>query len=330
MLTSLNVDRFLAEKPLAITVSGLEELRGHIMGRLALFDSGPRDFIKAMAEEMRAAARDNGGQRYGRGVGVIQVRGAISQHEAGDLSSLLFGGASTEGIARAFREFMADDAIGKIVFDIDSPGGTAAGVSELANEIRAARGVKPTVAVANSMSASAAYWPFTGVDAFYAAPGALVGSIGVYAMHVDYSEHLAQEGVKPTFIAAGEHKVEGNEFEPLADDARAHIQSIVDDTYAQFVADVAKGRGVSEATVRNSYGKGRVLTAKQAKAAGMIDGIYTLEQAISRPIQTRNSEQTEPAAETEPVQVVASVDEEGLNRLRRIRWQEIQERAAIV
>jgi ClpP class serine protease len=44
------------------------------------------------------------------------------------------------------------------VIDVDSPGGTVAGVQELAAEMLAARGRKPVIAVANSLMASAAYW----------------------------------------------------------------------------------------------------------------------------------------------------------------------------
>ena len=37
---------------------------------------------------------------------------------------------------------------------------------------------------------------------------------------------------------AGPHKTEGNEFEPLTDEARADIQGRVDEAYSQFLADV--------------------------------------------------------------------------------------------
>lgn len=327
MLSKLSVDRFLAEKPLAITVSGLEELRAHIVGRIAAFDAAPREFLASVAEDMKAAAGDSRGRQTARGVGVIQIRGTISQHAQADISAFLFGGTATELVSKALREFVADDSIGKIVLDIDSPGGSSAGVSELANEILKARAQKPIVAVANSVAASAAYWIGSAADVFYAAPGALAGSIGVYMLHMDFSQAAEKEGVKPTYISAGEHKTEGNQFEPLSDEARAHVQSIVDDVYAQFVTDVARGRGVSEATVRNTYGKGRVLTAKQAKAVGMVDGIYTLEQAISRPFQPRNSQQSEPEAESSPVDVVASVNDENLRVFSRMRLKAMETRA---
>ena len=327
MLSAINVDRFLSDKPLALTMSGLEELRAHILARVAVFDSAPRDFLVALAQDMQAAAGEQ--KRQARVVGVIPIRGTISQHAQGDLSSMLFGGTSTEGVSAALRSFVEDDAIGKIVLDIHSPGGSTYGVAELAAEIRAARGKKPIVAVANSQAGSAAYWLGASADQFYASPGALVGSIGVYALHMDVSEAAAKEGVKPTYVSAGDYKVEGNQFEPLSDEARAHAQSMVDDAYGQFVADVAKGRGVSEATVRNGYGKGRMYTAKQAKAAGMIDGIMTLAQAIARPMTIVPRQEDEQAAEAVVVDIQASQDEDGRKRLALIRWRALEERAAV-
>lgn len=326
MLSDLSVDRFLADKPLALTMAGLEELRAHILARIAVFESGPRDFLTALAADMRETlAATNKQQERGRatGVGVIQIRGTISQHAQDDLSSMLFGGTSTEAVGQAIDAFLSDGDVGKIVLDIDSPGGSTYGLSELAAKIRASRSQKPIVAVANSLAASAAYWIGSSASEFYAAPGSLVGSIGVYALHMDYSGAAEKEGIVPTYISAGEFKVEGNQFEPLGDDARAHIQAIVDDSYAAFVTDVSRGRGASEATVRNGYGKGRVLTAKQAKSAGMIDGIQTLEQAIRRPIAAARAAE-EPTEEEQAASALAD-DEARAAGIGRLAWLRLRE-----
>jgi signal peptide peptidase SppA len=290
LLADLNVDKFLSNKPLAITLAGLEELRAHITARLALFDAGPRAFV-----EMRAADRNSpsrGRPRAGA-VGVIQIRGAISQHpnttESGDF-------ASTEDIAYQLRALMADPEVSSILLDIDSPGGTTYGVSELANEIRSARATKPIVAVANSVAASAAYWIASAADQVYVTPGGMVGSIGVYWVHFDFSESFAADGIKPTILYSGEHKVDGNPYQPLGEDVKTRIQSQIAETYDMFIADVAKGRGVPASTVRDGYGQGDILSAKEAKAAGMVDGIYTYEQAVQKAATLRPVSDSGPAA----------------------------------
>jgi signal peptide peptidase SppA len=167
------------------------------------------------------------------------------------------------------------------VFDVDSPGGTVTGVPELAAEIFAARGKKPIVAVANGMAASAAIWLATAADQVVCIPSGEVGSIGVYCAHQDVSAAMEKAGVSITFIKAGKFKTEGNPYEPANAEYFAYQQKGVDDTYQDFLAAVAKGRGVSVEKVEADFGQGRMLSAKDALAAGLIDRIATLDEVVS-------------------------------------------------
>jgi signal peptide peptidase SppA len=215
------------------------------------------------------------------GVAVIPVYGVIEQRS--DWMMEYFGGCSVDGIREALGAALADASVTAVVLDVDSPGGTVAGVTELAAEIRAARGgAKPIVASIDTLGASAAAWIALQADEVVITPSGHVGSIGVYAIHQDVSRMLDEMGVTMTLIAAGEHKTEGNEYEPLSSEARADIQSRVDASYGQFLADVAAGRGVTTAQVEADYGGGRVLTAKNALAVGMVDRIESLGQTVQR------------------------------------------------
>lgn len=324
-LATLDFDRLIAEHPLAITESGLEELRLHVTARLAMFNVQPSATVEALLTQ--AAERATAKGKSQGGTGVIPIRGTISQHAAGDLSSMLAGGTATDQVAEQLRAFLADDAVSKIVLDIDSPGGSSYGVTELANEIYRARGSKPIIALANSLAASAAYWIGSAADQFFVTPGGVVGSVGVYAMHQEVSKMADNLGVKTTFIKAGKYKTLGNQFEPLSDEAIARVQQRVDDVYEQFLHDVAQGRGVSLETVRNGFGEGDVMTAKRAKAEGMVDGIATFEQVLARPFRnvTRSSgtkaEGEELTVEDQPEDEKAPADDDGAN-------QEAEERRA--
>lgn len=208
-------------------------------------------------------------------VGIMRQRG-------GGLFEMLFGGASLESLGRALRGALANPDISAIVLDIDSPGGSVMGVDELATELRNARGTKPIIALANGMAASAAYWLGTAADELWVTPSGEVGSVGVWAAHVDESGFLEKLGERVTLVSAGKYKVEGNPYEPLGEEARAYLQERVDDYYGMFVRTLAKNRGVSAETVREQYGEGRMVGAAAALKAGMVDGIGTLDQAISR------------------------------------------------
>jgi signal peptide peptidase SppA len=234
--------------------------------------------IRARIGSARNGPRSGGGTQDQ--VAVIPVYGVLSQRQ--NLIGASSGGASVEGLTADFRAMLAEPSVGAIVFDIDSPGGAVDGIPELGDEIRAARGGKPIIGVTNTLAASAAYWLAAQCDELVCTPSGQVGSVGVYAVHQDFSVAMDKAGVATTYISAGEFKTEGNEFEPLTDEAHAALQDMVDQYYAMFVGAVAKGRGVPIDTVKSDYGKGRVLTAKRALSAGMIDRIDTLDATIAR------------------------------------------------
>ena len=216
------------------------------------------------------------------GIAVLPLYGIVTQrgNMADDVSGP--GSVSTQQFGSALTNLINDDSVGQILIDIDSPGGSVYGVSELADQIIAARTKKPIVAIANSLAASAAYWIGCSASEFYVTPGGEVGSIGVWQAHNDYSKALADEGVVTTLISAGKFKVEGNPYEPLDEEARAFMQSRVDDYYSAFTKAVAKGRGVPIDTVRNGMGQGRVLGADEALANKMVDGVATFDDVLSQ------------------------------------------------
>lgn len=223
------------------------------------------------------------GAAMGKGrpvVAIIGVYGIISQRASG--FEEFSGGTSIERLTARFRSALADADVQGITLDVDSPGGGVYGVQELADEIRAARGEKPIVAVANSLTASAAYWLGASADELVVTPSGEVGSIGVYAAHEDLSKLLEAEGVKVTLISAGKYKTEGNPFEPLSPDAQEYMQSRVDDYYKAFKVAVSKGRDVPLSKVEKGFGEGRVLGAKAAVAENMADRVDTFDNTVRR------------------------------------------------
>lgn len=263
-------------------MSGLEELRCHIQARLALADTDLKAALETLVAERAVPQAGRPRNGAASATGVIRIRGAISQHAMGDLSSMLFGGATTEGIGADLDAMLADDSISKIVLDIDSPGGSTNGVTELANKIISSRGQKPIIAAVNSLAGSAAYWIAAACDQVFVTPSGSVGAIGVYGIHQDVSKALENEGVKVSIIKAGKFKADGHPSQPLDDETRARAQARIDELYDTFIRDVARGRGVPMSTVLNGYGEGDVLMAKSAKAAGMVDGIATLDAVLAK------------------------------------------------
>lgn len=227
--------------------------------------------------------RSQAGTPMGTGrtvVAVLSVVGVVVQR--GDQLDEMSGAMSIDSLTKRFRSALNDPSVNAIVLDVDSPGGGVYGVQEFAAEVRASRGVKPIAANANSLAASAAYWILTAAGEASVTESGEVGSIGVYSLHQDISQFLEKEGIKYEFISAGEFKTEGNPFQPLTEEARAHMQTRVNEYYDAFLKAVAKGRDVSVAKVKADFGKGRVVGSAQAKEAGMVDRIETLDDTVRR------------------------------------------------
>jgi signal peptide peptidase SppA len=158
------------------------------------------------------------------------------------------------------------------------------GAPELAEKIFTARGRKPIVAVANPLMASGAYWIAAAADRVVSTPSGDVGSVGVIAEHVDLSQAHDREGAKVTIIRSQKapYKGEASDASPLSDEARQNMQARADAIHSRFVADLARFRGVSVEHVNEHFGKGRVVDAKAALHAGMVDRIGTLQEIAGK------------------------------------------------
>jgi len=251
--------------------------------------------VEASAEALAASPSSSSRSRAGS-IAVLPMTGTIL-HRMGSMSEIS-GGTSTERFTGWLRAALADDNIKAIVIDCDSPGGTVSGVPELADEIFKGRDVKSIIGVANAASASAAYYLLSQCSELVVTPSGQVGSIGVFAAHEDISKATEMQGVRVSLVSAGKYKTEANPFEPLSDEARASLQTMVNGYYDLFVKAVARGRGVSVNDVRNGFGEGRMVMAQDAVTQKMADRVATLDQTLARlgvkPIKQVNAESAQP------------------------------------
>lgn len=249
--------------------------RGELNRELELFAKLPEPEAAIHPATERAVSRRSGS------VAVVPVHGVIANRAT--FFDLLFGGVTTPtSLVQNVAAAMADDQVKAVVMDFDSPGGTVYGVQEAFDALIAMRGSKPLIAQASGSMASAAYWLASAADEIVAQPSAMVGSIGVYQMHEDWSKALDEMGVKVTYVATSAQKVEANPDEPLSEDARAHIQETVDDYMNLFVGAVSKGRGVPASTARGErFGEGRVYVAARAMERGLVDKVRPLSATLA-------------------------------------------------
>jgi len=167
----------------------------------------------------------------------------------------------------------------QILLDMDSPGGSVAGAFDLKDFILKAKEEKPIYAIARDSMASAAYLIGSACTGVYATQTANVGSIGVVAMHIDRSEANKKEGLKPTFIYAGDYKVAGNPHEALSGEALDYLKGSVEDTYNMFVEAIAENRGLDQQAIRDT--EARVYKGSKAEEMGLVDQVISYDALLA-------------------------------------------------
>jgi protease-4 len=214
----------------------------------------------------------------GDGVGVLQIEGTIDDSQT---------------VLAELRRLREMPWVKAIVVRIDSPGGAVAPTQEIFEEILRSKKQKPFIASMGGMATSGGYYIAAACDRIIANPGTLTGSIGVIMQLTNIEELMKKVGVRGVNVKSGPNKDIGSPFQPLSPEAREILQSLVDNVHSQFVAAVAKGRGMEEAQVRK-LADGRIYSGAQAQQLGLVDQFGTLQDAIDFAAKRAGIE-TEPA-----------------------------------
>lgn len=194
-------------------------------------------------------------------------------------------------IRRAFDEALADDSVSRILFDISSSGGSAAGAFDLADHIYENRNKKPMVAILDEYAFSAGYLLAAAIGNIRVPRTGASGSIGVVTMHVDWSKYMANAGITVKFIFAGDHKVDGNPYEELPKDVEERIQSRVNNSYELFVSAVAKYRGLDTDVIRGTQAE--IYGADESLSLGLVDAVEPVSQAYTAFVTDDNQDNKE-------------------------------------
>ena len=211
------------------------------------------------------------------GIAIIPVLGTLANRTYG--LAAMSGLASYLRLGEQLDLAAADPTVLGILLDVDSNGGQAGGVFDLADRVLSLRGVKPVYAVADEACLSAAYALACGAERFYVTQTGAVGSIGVVALHADQSGADEKAGVRYDYITAGDRKADANPHAPLSDDARATLQAEVDRLYGLFTGMVARCRNLPDAQVREQ--QAGVYFGANAVAAGLADQVGTFATALT-------------------------------------------------
>ncbi len=208
-------------------------------------------------------------------VGVIVASGEILD---GEQPPGLIGG---DTLAARLREVRDDDDYQAVVLRIDSPGGSMMASELIRREVAALSAAgKPVVASMATVAASGGYYIAMDADHIVAAPTTITGSIGVFAVIPTFQRTLAKIGVTSdgfgTTDLAGAMELD----RALGQEAKQILQANVEHAYRTFVDGVARSRDRRPEEI-DSLAQGRVWTGADAHAAGIVDEMGGVDEAIA-------------------------------------------------
>lgn len=213
------------------------------------------------------------------GIAVIEIAGVLI-HRGGWIGQSS-GQTSYEGISAQIEAAASDPSVRGLALEIDSFGGEVAGVFDLADRIRAIRRNKPVWAFVAEHAFSAGYALASQADRILLPRTGTVGSIGVVVMHADLSGQLDQDGVRVTLIHSGQHKVDGNPYEPLPENVRDDIQREIDVLRFLFAETVAAGRAGRVSQEAALATEAATYRGTDAVAAGLADEVTDLARGFA-------------------------------------------------
>lgn len=222
-----------------------------------------------------------------QGVGIVSIRGTLETDGVWWLSY--------KTIAAAFDVLEKDDEVAVILMDTNSPGGYFDGAIELTSLIRKCS--KPVYAYIEGMGCSAAYLLASAARKIFTSPSSEIGSVGVRADLVDYSDYDRNRGVKRfAFFGPNSSKKEQS---PKTEEGKKSWEKYAADAEALFLQAIATNRSISVETVKKDYGQGEVFFGAEAKARGLVDEIVEDIDACVELIKPSQEDEGESMAETQ-------------------------------
>jgi len=222
-------------------------------------------FLGAVASVFGRMAEGGGGFKERRDhITVLKVEGPIMDSEA---------------YMESIQRISENDACKGVLVRIDSPGGAVGASQEIYTALKALkdRGM-PIVVSQGNVAASGGYYISLAGDRIFANKGTLTGSIGVILQFPEAEKLMEKAGVKLNTLKSGALKDAGNFSRPPRPEEIRYLQSVIDDTFGQFIEDVLASPGMDKAELLK-VADGRVMTGKQALESRLVDTLGGFHEA---------------------------------------------------
>jgi protease-4 len=215
---------------------------------------------------------------------LLNVEGVIAE------GSGISGAFSASSFISQLNQAIEDDEVAGVVIRVDSPGGTVVHSEEIHDKlIEVKKSGKPIVVSMGATAASGGYYISAPADIIVAGPSTLTGSLGVIFSIPNFEKAADWIGYSETRIKSGDMKDIGNPLKTMTEQERQVFQTLVDESYNQFVDVIAKGRNITKTDVLK-LADGRIYSGKQALKLKLVDKLGYLEDAIEEMAKKIKSE----------------------------------------
>jgi len=222
------------------------------------------------------------GLNRGPRIAVIYASGIIMSGRGG-YDPLMGGVLGSDTLIEYIREARKDPSVRAIVVRIDSPGGSATASDAIWRELvitRDERHDRPLVVSMSDLAASGGYWMALAAPYIVAQPATLTGSIGVITGKMVTGGVYKKLGANIETVSEGKNAELASPARPFNDAERKKVESLIEETYDQFIEKAAESRHMKPEKV-DAIGQGRVWTGRQAKSLGLVDELGGLDRAIA-------------------------------------------------
>ena len=264
--------------------------------------------LKYVSLKDYAAAKVKPNLRSKEKIAVIYADGEIVMDDKGD-------GNIGNNFAREIAKARRDSSVKAVVFRVNSPGGSVQASAAIEREIALTKACKPVVASYGGYAASGGYWISCGADKIFSDKSTLTGSIGVFGLIPSFGKALRKNLHLNVYeVSTHKHGSKASGMDPLDPEEEAAMQKQIDETYEDFVARVAAGRGLTTEAV-DEIAQGRVWAGGDAIRIGLVDEWGGLTDAIRYAATMAGLENYRlveyPAVEPVYNKLMASMNEQG-------------------
>lgn len=235
-------------------------------------------------------------------IAIIRVQGAIMP-------------PMTERLLKQIEHAGEDEAVKGVLLTVDSPGGLVADSHQIYHKLQKLvnESQKPVYVAMKRLAASGGYYIAMGggpEGKIFAEPTTWTGSIGVIIPRYDVSGLADSWNIKSVPLKTGKFKDALSPFRPLTEEEREIWSEILNESFAKFLTVIDENRPEltihkteeptaaddptvvpnrmelvsekTEAADKTNLATGRIFTAEQALAAGMVDEIAFEEEALEQ------------------------------------------------